>query len=426
MTEIINIFLQLLIFLFVFSFPFNNFLLNKVGLKSTETYDIFFINFIFFSTICLIFSITNISSKLLLYSFILFGFIFFIKNFFTNRNIYLNFIFLIFAGLNILIYFEIASFPILNWDGLATWSLKMNNFYFGQNYQNLENITYQHQPHLGSYLWALFLNNSFLKIEYFGRLFYVFIFLCSVFSLISEINKNKNFNLLIFLILLIFYLTYDFYLFGGYQEYLLFSLILFTGKLLYNFSKKSKVNFYEIIIFSLILNLIIWSKQEGLAYVIILQFVFLTLKQITIHQKIFSLLFLVGLILLKVNYSFNHLLEDPHFNFNEIFNFNLNLLLYKFLFISKHILISFIKYPIWLLIFTIYFYLFLTKNLKKNFLDKIYLFGFLNLGLIYFVFLTTTSDFEWLVKVTLDRMVFQTTGFYLILLLIFFDNKILK
>ena len=99
-------------------------------------------------------------------------------------------------------------------------------------------------------------------------------------------------------------------------------------------------------------------------------------------------------------------------------------MIYKFLFISKHILISFIKYPIWILIFVTYFYLIFTKSFKQNFLNKIYLFGFLNLNLIYFVFLTTTSDFEWLVKVTLDRMVFQTTGFYLVILSIFFNKKL--
>ena len=161
MIEIVNFFIQLLIFLFAFSFPFNNLLLKKIGFRPSTIYEIFFINFIFFSTICLIFSIINISTNYLLYFFILFGFIIFLRNFYLNKKLYLNFLFLLFLVLNILIFTEIASFPILNWDGLATWSLKMNNFYFGQSYQNLETITYQHQPHLGPYLWALFLENSF-------------------------------------------------------------------------------------------------------------------------------------------------------------------------------------------------------------------------------------------------------------------------
>ena len=424
MIEIVNLFIQLLVFLFAFSFPFNNLLLKKIGFRPSTIYEIFFINFIFFSTICLIFSIINISTNYLLYLFILFGFITFVRNFYLNKKLYLNFLFLLFIVLNILIFTEIASFPILNWDGLATWSLKMNNFYFGQSYQNLETITYQHQPHLGPYLWALFLENSFLKIEYFGRLFYVFIFLCSVFSLIPNIINKKSYYVLIIFILLISFLSYDFYLFGGYQEYLLFSLILFVGNFLYNLSRQYKVNFNEIILYLLILNLILWSKQEGLAYIIILQIVFLTIKNITVRKRLLTVILFISIILFKNNFSFNNLLYDPHFNFKEILNFNFDLMIYKFLFISKHIIISFIKYPVWFLIFTIYFYLFFNKSLKQNFLSKIYLFGFLNLTIIYFIFLTTTSNFEWLVKVTLDRMVFQTTGFYLVILSIFFNKKL--
>ena len=249
----------------------------------------------FFSTICLIFSIINISTNYLLYLFILFGFVTFVRNFYLNKKLYLNFLFLLFIVLNILIFTEIASFPILNWDGLATWSLKMNNFYFGQSYQNLETITYQHQPHLGPYLWALFLENSFLKIEYFGRLFYVFIFLCSVFSLIPNIINKKSYYVLIIFILLISFLSYDFYLFGGYQEYLLFSLILFIGNFLYNLSRQYKVNFNEIILYLLILNLILWSKQEGLAYIIILQIVFLTTKNITVRKRLLTVILFISI-----------------------------------------------------------------------------------------------------------------------------------
>ena len=83
-------------------------------------------------------------------------------------------------------------------------------------------------------------------------------------------------------------------------------------------------------------------------------------------------------------------------------------------------LIAFIKYPIWILIILCFAFAIFTKEIKETYLKKIILFGILNILLIYGVFLTTTSNFEWLVKVTLDRMVFQTTGFYLILIVIYF------
>ena len=101
-------------------------------------------------------------------------------------------------------------------------------------------------------------------------------------------------------------------------------------------------------------------------------------------------------------------------------------MIYKIIFITKHILISFIKYPIWLLIIPSYLFIFFNNQTDIKFLKIINIFGFLNIGLIYFVFLTTISNFEWLVKVTLDRMVFQTTGFYIILILICLDKVFLN
>ena len=101
-------------------------------------------------------------------------------------------------------------------------------------------------------------------------------------------------------------------------------------------------------------------------------------------------------------------------------------MIYKIIFITKHILISFIKYPIWLLIIPSYLFIFFNNQTDIKFLKIINIFGFLNIGLIYFVFLTTISNFEWLVKVTLDRMVFQTTGFYIILILTCLDKVFLN
>ena len=137
-----------------------------------------------------------------------------------------------------------------------------------------------------------------------------------------------------------------------------------------------------------------------------------------------SIIFFVIIIIIKIQFSFNYLSYDPHFNFKIISDFNFDLLFYKLFFISKHILIAFIKYPIWLIIIATYLFLFFTKRLQDNFINMIYLFAFLNFGLIYFVFLTTISDFEWLVKTTLDRMLIQTTGFYLLIFSIFYKITI--
>ena len=168
------------------------------------------------------------------------------------------------------------------------------------------------------------------------------------------------------------------------------------------------------------LNLLIWTKQEGFAYSFLILFILLLDKKLYLSNKIFILLIFCFLLIIKFKFSFNSLLHDPHFIFNDIIDINFTTILYKFLFISKHILITFIKYPIWILIILCFVFSVFTKEIKEIYLKKIILFGILNILLIYGVFLTTTSDFEWLVKVTLDRMVFQTTGFYLILIFIYF------
>lgn len=426
MIEVYNIFFQLIIFFIIFSFPINSRLLKNTNFIYYNIYEIFFMNFVIFSTCGLFFSITNLNNNFLFYFFCIGGLTLFIINFSENKKNFFNIFFSIFAVLLLLIFFQIAAYPILQWDGLATWSIKMNNFYFSQNYTNLENISYSHQPNLGPYLWALFFENSFLNYEYFGRFFYVFIFLSSIFSLKSNFDIDKNYFFKSLLFIFIVYFAYDPYLFGGYQEYLIFSLLLFMSNFIYKILNLSKINIYQLIFFSLILNLILWSKQEGLVYIFILQFIFILLKQPSNFQKLISTILFFLIIFIKIKLSFNNLLDDPHFDFKNILNFEYGLLIYKIIFITKHILISFIKYPIWLLIIPSYLFIFFNNQTDIKFLKIINIFGFLNIGLIYFVFLTTISNFEWLVKVTLDRMVFQTTGFYIILILICLDKVFLN
>ena len=130
--------------------------------------------------------------------------------------------------------------------------------------------------------------------------------------------------------------------------------------------------------------------------------------------------------LIKLEYSFVNFLSDPHFNFKEILLFDYKLIIYKLTFITKHILIVFFKYPIWLLIILSYFVIIFNRDSNDSFLNILNLFAILNLGLIYFVFLTTISGFEYMVKTVLDRMIFQTTGFYILIIIICINKISLK
>ena len=64
---------------------------------------------------------------------------------------------------------------------------------------------------------------AFLKIEYYGRLFYAFIYIFSILYACDNLFKNKNTNLIIFLLIAIFGYTYE--KFSGLQEILIFLLI---------------------------------------------------------------------------------------------------------------------------------------------------------------------------------------------------------
>ena len=78
----------------------------------------------------------------------------------------------------------------------------------------------------GLFFWKL----PFISAEYFGRLFYVFIFCFSILNILFSCIKKYNFRLFIFLSTLI--LIYRYELFSGLQEILIFSLLVVSSKLI--------------------------------------------------------------------------------------------------------------------------------------------------------------------------------------------------
>ena len=143
----------------------------------------------------------------------------YIKNLsFTNSVILFFFIFIL--------SITIGSNLKLEYDGAAIWIYKTINFFSENNFNNLSKIPgYIEYPHLGSYLWAFFWNNSFIDSEYTGRIFFVFCYCLSILLIISstKIILSKKILIISFFLLL----TLDYYLLAGYQEYLVFSFLIF-------------------------------------------------------------------------------------------------------------------------------------------------------------------------------------------------------
>ena len=216
-------------------------------------------------------------------------------------------------------------------------------------------------------------------------------------------------------------ITYDPYLFGGYQEYLIFSTLLIASRFIsqINFNKNSPNK--EILLILFILSPLIWFKEEGMFYFLIFGLLLIFMQNFNIKKKIS---YIIGMLFLI--YTQHHLQKHVigFYGFpvefmtqtfiEQITDFKIILL--KFIAITKHILIASIKYPLWIIIiFSFLFLLFKNFYRKENYHFKYFLHAFLlNVCFVYAVYLHDPNPYEFILSVTLDRVIFQTSGLYLI------------
>ena len=431
MIELSAIFFQFVIFLVICSFPFNPKNLNKLFQTNKASFnyiDCHAINIIILINILLVTSFFNIQLN---YTF---STLFFISTIFLiiRRNEFLLLInkkditkFIFFFVVTISIFISTAQSLKLEWDGLH-WITKALVFFNNTEIQNLKHSEMFQYPHLGGYIWAFFWKNSILQLEYFGRLFYIYFYLISIFT-VFNISKFKSDKLIFILIFSLIFLTYDPYLFAGYQEYLIFSTLVISARFISAINFIQKIDYKKIFLILLIMSLLMWFKNEGIFYFLI----FGTLLIIFINSSITSKLMLFILIL-SIIYLQRFLQENiieiyginPQYFNDQIIDHLLNfkLLILNTIAVTKHIFIASVKYPLWILIFFSFFFSDIFKDKKKSFI-KYFLFAFLlNILFIYSIYLYTPISSEHILSVTLDRIMFQTSGFY-IPMLIFLLNK---
>ena len=280
-------------------------------------------------------------------------------------------------------------------------------------------------PHLGGVIWGLFWKISLLNYEFFGRMIYIFVYVISILLIAEKITNNINLKLLFILIL--FFLTFDHYLFSGYQEYLLFGLIIIIFNLLIKLDLK-KLNYFNGFFLILSSYLLVWVKNEGIFYfssIILYIIYFQPSKKKLLFLFISSALIFIRMILFEK--STGHI-SIPNLNldidFLKTFNFSFSNFIFEIFLITKHAIIAFFKYPIWLLIF---FSLFL-KKLDKKEIHIIY-FAFFSFIFTYAIFLNSQADLNWHLSVTLDRVLFQLSAFFMIFLsfrLRYFSKKFIN
>ena len=422
MIEVAAVFLQLIIFLLVFSFPFNPVILNKIldsKIYFIGIFDTLLINAVVILNFLIIASFLNLESRYVFYILIItsiFFNIFSFKKWFeylASESLFIIF----FLILCICIFFSLSNSLKFEWDGIAHWFFKTKLFYDGHAIENIKDLPAPMYPHLGTYLWAFFWKNSILEYEYLGRLIYPFIYILSIFSICCSVSNNKNFNKLLLLPIILFMviLTYDEYLFGGYQEYLLFSLIALMSKLILNMIDNNLPSFKQLFILIFTGNLLIYCKDEGLIYLVIIFLIFQFFLKANLNKIviIFSLIISISIqFYLEKNIIKVYGFQEPiKFDFNTILN--VKFLIINSILILKYILISFLKYPLWIIIF-VSTYILVKENYSKK---KISLLFLLISAIFSFYFLLYTihpSSSEFLMKVTLDRLIFQTSGFFMI------------
>ncbi len=431
MIEIIFVILQLLVFLIIFSYPINAFNYQKLNIiNNSNIYFYYSLNVIIHSNIYLTISFLpiNIENFYYLELILFFVFIFIYRK---KYHIYLKKvdsdklkIFIFFIFLNLTIFFTIAEEVKLAWDGLAHWIFKARIFFDGGDYFDFKNnIPFSYYPHLGPFIWGYFWKNSFLSFEYFGRLIFPLIYLISIFSISYAYKTHKHHFFKILLVLFLTIISLDFYLFGGYQEYLLFFLFSILGIICFQYFDNNNKLISSLFIV-LILNLIVWTKQEGLFYSIIFG---TTISLFSYKNKKFAIFFITSIVFLTlIHLKIKTFVIDENMFNEEIFNheilsyLNLKVLLKDLILIAKHMIISSFHYPIILLV-VILLILFAPniKNLRDYFFYSIFI---LNLFFIISIYLQTNMNLEDVLPVTIDRVMFQSSGFYLVYLI----NKLSK
>lgn len=432
MIEFILIILQFFVLSLLFLFPITPHINNSyLGKYNFDIYNILTLNIILNLNIYLIISIFITDVKSLFFINIglalFFIFINLKKNTLYFKSIDWRLLFLFFI-INISFYTSLAEDPKLNWDGVVQWLPKASTYFQGLGYTNVGAYSY---PHLGGFLWGYFWKNSYLEIEYLGRLFYVFFYILGIFSLINhlQIKKKSKFAILVIFLFFIISLTYDKFLFGGYQDTLLFTLLIIISKFLYLIIVKNRKSSFIYFLYFITAFICCWIKQEGFIYFITLTFILIFFEK-QIKKKIIlsiSTVILLAIFLFIKNYLVGEIQFDQKLNIYILNQIDFDFMSKILLSLLQNMIVAVIKYPLWLLIlFFILFSIISKKNI--SIMKYVYLYFILNLMFIFFIIFYSCLNLGFdscslIMKVSMDRILYQSSGFYLIWIIYLFNNS---
>ena len=426
MIEIFYIIAQILFILTISYFPImlfeNNVYFNSLKFNLLDKLSI---NLIFFMNLLFLTSILNINTYNILYIYFFIIILFFIFNFknFNFNKFKINYFLITLLIFIFLISIDIADQIFFSWDTKTNWFFKALNFFQNQDIKNLKEFNNFDYPHLGSFIWSFFWQFPFESYEYLGRIFYVFLYVLSIFS-ISNCLKLEIYEKIIFSILLIS-LTYNYKLFSGLQDVVIFSVILLFSRFSFIiFQKSYKINNTLIILIMLgVFNVLCWIKNEGIFYGLFLLISLAITYSFSKRDKIlilFGSITILSLRLFLFNY-YNTELNPGYFEMKKTLAFDLILIFYKLKTITFYSFIYVTQNPIYFL--TIPLLIFIAfKYPIKNITKFVLYFLFLNIVFIYFTYALKMTEVELLIKASMSRVIFQTSGIYFLAIVIYINN----
>ena len=342
------------------------------------------------------------------------------KRFFKKDFLLIYFIFLI-------VFFILTSNVLnnlfLEWDGQKFYLIKSIIFFQGGTFNDLKTFEYNYfHPHYGQYLWAFFARIGFIENEVFGRVFYIALYCFSILFVSSKLKVKDYLKLSLFVLLIL--LSFDYDLFAGWQEIILFSLLTLSAVYLFNLYENKK-NIFDLISLFLISNILIWTKAEGFVYAFIILSL-IVLSKISVQKKLFSILTIFSLILLK--YLIFYITEfdlDPRpvqYNIEYVASLDFTTIFSKlktiFIFLTYYLTTNELMILNILVFASIIFF----KSIKTKNIKFIYHFFIFNYIFLIFVYISNSFDTEYLMRTTAERLIFSTSGFYLFSLIYFINE----
>tara|TARA_Y100000816_G_scaffold292615_1_gene289123 strand:+ start:7003 stop:8277 length:1275 start_codon:yes stop_codon:yes gene_type:complete len=363
MNELLLILFSILTCFLMGLVPYDKIILKK----KIRNLDKYLFNFLISISLILLLNLSGLKLQYIVFTFyflLIISSFFLSKSLITNTYTKHNLFPIFFTGLiNFIIAINVVYDPSISWEAQTIWMEKTIPLVFDQNLTSLKNSPAPELPILFPIIWSFFWKFFNIQYEYTGRIFLIFFYLISLF-LYADLFKTNIVKKLIILLIIIF-ITFRIEGFQGDLEVFIFSIILMSMRSLYLAIFEKDYSMINIINFILLINLLIWSSNEGMFYAGFLTFVFMVIKDLDKTNKMIILTSYLFLLILKLSifiyYDFGINLNSDDY---AIENISKNLNVSNLILISKYLFFNILRNE--LILISSIFILIEFQYFKKN------------------------------------------------------------